>query len=124
VDADSANPLFAALVGSTHLDDLVESLASAVGALNEVRDEVVNSYSVDEVLVTTFNALCNNGFAVLLYLFSILIAATVMLIIQLGVGADLCCYHPGDNTAWEEDADLQPKHVVTKVIVGSAPMVV
>ena len=51
----------------------------------------------------------------------ILIAAGVLLLIQLGIGVDVCCYHPGDPLSWDdtdESGKVSPHGGI--VILGDA----
>jgi hypothetical protein len=85
-----------------HPSDMASGLNNANSALGSVSAALACT-PIDALISTLFTGLCNDGISTMIALFKILIAAAVLLVIQLGIGVDLCCYHPGHAAAWEED---------------------
>jgi hypothetical protein len=57
-------------------------------------------------------AICGGAITSAIGIARILIAAGVLLFVQLAIGVDVCCYHPGDPNAWVEASDLKLREAV------------
>lgn len=58
-----------------------------------------------QALSELLNGLCNDSIVASIKISRVLIAAAVLLAIQLFLSMDLCCYHPGDDAAWVSQAE-------------------
>ena len=47
-----------------------------------------------------WEGLCNGTVTSAIGISRVLIAAGVFMLLQMAIGIDLCCYHPGDKNAW------------------------
>lgn len=68
-----------------------------------------------QLLSQLFTGLCNGTITSSIAVGRILVAAAVLLIIQLCFAVDVCCFHPGDSSAWlttEESNAVSPGKVV------------
>lgn len=83
--------------------------AAADAAIGTLASTTLACSTIDPILSSMFIGLCNDGIATIIGMFRILIAASVLLIIQLGIGADICCYHPGDKSRWLTDEEREEK---------------
>lgn len=62
---------------------------------------------VQNVIDPFFTALCTNAITSAIGIARILIAAGVLLWIQLAIGVEVCCHHPGHAAAWEPELALR-----------------
>ena len=85
-----------------YLPDLVASMNYQVAAIGSV-GQSLGCANVDGILSTLFTGLCTDGFGTIIGISRILIAASVLLFIQLGIGIDMCCFHPGITSRYVAD---------------------
>ena len=70
---------------------------------------VLSCNTIDPILATLWTGVCNNGVATIIGISRILIAAAVLLFIQLGVGIDMCCFHPGLTSRYWAEEGVNPE---------------
>ena len=76
--------------------------------------------SPPQLLSQLFTGLCNGTVASSIGIGRILIAAAALLLVQLCLITDVCCFHPGDASAWltdEESSAVTPSAKVLQVAV-------
>jgi len=110
ISAVPTPPVFSSLEGSTDptctMNSVAVGVSGAATAIAQLQAGPFGCANIDGILNRLFMALCNDGFGTVIAICRILIALAVMLVLQLGVGVDVCCYHPGDPRAWgSPDAD-------------------
>lgn len=86
--------------------DIIGNLTVANTSLTTMVTSGAACGAFDPVWSSLLKALCNGGIATVIVIFQVLIAASVLLVINVAIGADICFYHPGDDTVWmtEEEA--------------------
>jgi hypothetical protein len=101
-------------------------------ALNGIKG-TVSCQQIDPIIATFLNGFCTNTIATIGGIARIFVACSVFLFFQLGMGIDLCCFHPGYTSRYvteDPDADTgagAPKPmIITGVkapkVAGSNPM--
>ena len=65
--------------------------------------------TIDPILSTLWTGACTNGVATIIGIARILIVASVLLFIQLGVGIDMCCFHPGLTSRYWAEEGVDPE---------------
>jgi hypothetical protein len=102
-------------------------------ALNGVKG-TLSCQQIDPIIATFFNGFCTNTIGTLGGIARIFIAASVFLFFQIGMGIDLCCFHPGytsryvaeDPDAADAGAGAPKPMIITGVkapkVAGSNPM--
>jgi hypothetical protein len=99
-------------------------------ALNGVKG-TVSCQQIDPIIATLFNGFCTNTIGTLGGIARIFIAASVFLFFQIGMGIDLCCFHPGytsryvaeDPDAADAGAGAPKPMIITGVKAPKAPKV-
>ncbi len=111
VSADTSNSAYVTLAVPVNSGDFAVlrstgvSMTQSAAAMGTIATTTLSCTAIDPILSRLFEGLCNDGFGTVIGIARILIAAAVLLICQLGVGIDICCYHPGDKSAWVSDED-------------------
>jgi len=102
-------------------------------ALNGIKG-TVSCQQIDPIIATFLNGFCTNTIATIGGIARIFVACSVFLFFQIGMGIDLCCFHPGytsryvtDDPDAQDDGAGKPKPmIITGVkapkIAGSNPM--
>lgn len=102
-------------------------------ALNGIKG-TVSCQQIDPIIATFLNGFCTNTIATIGGIARIFVACSVFLFFQIGMGIDLCCFHPGytsryvtDDPDAQDDAAGKPKPmIITGVkapkVAGSNPM--
>jgi hypothetical protein len=90
---------------SAAVNALSAASANTVASLNSIVT-LLGCQSIDAILSTLFTGFCTNGIATVIGIARILIAASVFLFLQLGVGIDMCCFHPGYASRYLSEAEL------------------
>jgi hypothetical protein len=116
IDATPNDPAFHGLGATTYPATMAAGMNNAKTALTALKDTALACSSIDPIISQIFEGLCNDGIATIIGMFRILIAASVLLIIQLGIGVDVCCFHPGDPSRWMDGSDDKSAKVM-----GTAP---
>jgi len=70
---------------------------------------VLSCQTMDPILSTLWTGVCTNGVATIIGIARILIAASVLLFIQLGIGIDMCCFHPGITSRYWAEEGVNPE---------------
>lgn len=104
IQANPNDPAWSAM-GPTYPHWAATNISSAGMAIHTIADRVVSCAHIDPIISKLWDGVCNGGFATVGYMFRILIAASVLLIVQLGIGVDVCCFHPGDGSRWLTDQE-------------------
>ena len=99
-------------------------------ALNGVKG-TLSCQQIDPIIATFFNGFCTNTIGTLGGIARIFIAASVFLFFQIGMGIDLCCFHPGytsryvaeDPDAADAGAGAPKPMIITGVKAPKAPKV-
>lgn len=112
------------------------NLSNAETAVVELGTVQLGCQTIEPIFSDFFTFLCNDGFAVFIGISRIFIALSIMLVIQLGIGVDICCFHPGDPSRWLTDEEIAAQkamdstnskptavHVVDEKFAGKNPMV-
>lgn len=127
MQANPSNNAWSVISGTNDVHNLYLNMDAAKTSLVSLGDDTLACKSIDPILSKLFDSLCNDGFATMIGIFRILIAASVLLIIQLGIGVDLCCFHPGDSSRWLSEEEIAAQKSVevssskpTTVHVGDA----
>ena len=76
------------------------NLKSAVDSLLFIPNTLLGCQQVDALFSRLWDGLCNGTVTSAIGIARVLIAAGVFMLLQMAVGIDLCCYHPGDARAW------------------------
>ena len=68
--------------------------------------------------------MCTNFITSAIGISRILIAAGVLLFVQLAIGVEICCHHPGDEKAWVggsmQASEVAPKSLEEQQAGGAA----
>jgi hypothetical protein len=99
-------------------------------AFNGVKG-ALSCQQIDPIIATFFNGFCTNTIGTLGGIARIFIAASVFLFFQIGMGIDLCCFHPGytsryvaeDPDAADAGAGAPKPMIITGVKAPKAPKV-
>lgn len=94
-------------------EGVVSNLAASTSTLTLLTSDVMSCAGVKNVIDPFFTALCTNAITSAIGIARILIAAGVLLWIQLAIGVEVCCHHPGHPAAWTDEADLALRGVVS-----------
>ena len=114
----SSSPAISSL--SSHMaysSDAIQSIYCAPGSMRadgiteacHFGGGVLSCDTVDPILSTLWTGVCTNGVATIIGISRILIAAAVLLFIQLGVGIDMCCFHPGLTSRYWAEEGVNPE---------------
>lgn len=88
------------------------SVTASNGGLSLIISDVLSCAAVGNVIDPLLTAICGGAITSAIGIARILIAAGVLLFVQLAIGVDVCCYHPGDPNAWVEASDLRLREAV------------
>ena len=109
--ASSQSPLYA-LQGPAHdsaamkkLDDGVQMTVASIKSIVSL----LGCQGIDAILSKLFTGFCTNTIATVIGISRILIAASIMLFLQLGVGIDMCCFHPGLTSRYLSEEEVLAK---------------
>lgn len=86
--------------GRDKIGVVASSITNAYDSVNLVVTDTLSCAAIDAIFSRFWTGLCNGTVVSAAGIARILIAAGVLLLIQLGIGVDLCCYHPGDPRSW------------------------
>jgi hypothetical protein len=111
ITANPNSPAFVALNGTNYVPLMVQGMSDAKDAVQTIADTTLACSAIDPIFSKLFHGLCNDGFATVIGIFRILMAASILLIIQLGIGVDICCFHPGDKSRWLTEEEKAAKVV-------------
>ena len=100
---------------NTNFNDAAKSLNSAVFSLQAIPNTVLSCQQVDAMFSRLWEGLCNGTITSALGIAQVLIAAGVFMLLQMAVGIDLCCYHPGDSKAWVDGGNVGSSKVASSV---------
>jgi hypothetical protein len=105
------SPLYA-LKGPNHdsadMNALNDAVASTVGSIGSIVT-LLGCQRIDQILSVLFTGFCTNTIATVIGISRILIAASIMLFLQLGVGIDMCCFHPGLTSRYLSEEEVLAK---------------
>lgn len=99
---------------------LVSNLAGGTKSLSLVLSDVLSCSAVGALIDPLFTGLCG-AITASVGIARILIAAGVLLFVQLAIGVELCCHHPGDDGAWQDEAPKQIASSAPPAHGGGAP---
>ncbi len=111
ITQNPTSPAFSALQGTNYVTLMVNGMSDAKEAVQTIADTTLACSAIDPIFSKLFHGLCNDGFATVIGIFRILMAASILLIIQLGIGVDICCFHPGDKSRWLTEEEKAAKVV-------------
>lgn len=93
-------PLVASGAAAPALTAAAGSLAAAVASISAIPDKVFACVQVDALFNGLFDSLCNGTVSAAAGIGQCLVAAAVLMLLQMVMGVDQCCYHAGDAKAW------------------------
>jgi hypothetical protein len=93
---------------SADMDALNAAVASTVGSIGSIVT-LMGCQRIDQILSVLFTGFCTNTIATVIGISRILIAASIMLFLQLGVGIDMCCFHPGLTSRYLSEEEVLAK---------------
>ena len=95
-------PISASSGAAPRLVNAQTNLNGAFAAISAIPNAVFSCQQVDALFSAFFNSLCNGTVTSAAGIAQCLIAAGVFMLLQMAIGIDICCYHPGDAKAWED----------------------
>ena len=104
----TATPDFTGASGSLAMTSLSQHIGYSADAVTSLAG-VMSCATMDPILSTLWTGACTNGVATIIGISRILIAACVLLFIQLGVGIDMCCFHPGLTSRYWAEEGVDPE---------------
>ena len=93
-------PLVASGAAAPALTAAASSLSAAVASISAIPDKVFACVQVDALFNGLFDSLCNGTVSAAAGIAQCLVAAAVLMLLQMIMGVDQCCYHAGDAKAW------------------------
>lgn len=90
----------------------MDKLTGPNSGIGLIISDVLSCAAVGNVIDPLLTAICGGAITSAIGIARILIAAGVLLFVQLAIGVDVCCYHPGDPNAWVEASDLKLREAV------------
>jgi hypothetical protein len=94
-------PLMVAGKASNDLNLAASNTNAAMNTIGNITGVVFGCANVDALFNNLFGALCNGTVTAAAGMAQMLIAAAVLMLVQMLIGVDLCCFHPGDPSVWE-----------------------
>ena len=105
---NSATPDFTTATGTKAMSSLSTHIGYSADAVTSLAG-VMSCATMDPILSTLWTGACTNGIATIIGIARILIVASVLLFIQLGVGIDMCCFHPGLTSRYWAEEGVDPE---------------
>ena len=100
-------PLVSAGVAAADLTAASSNAAAAVSSISIIPNTVFSCVQVDALFSSLFDSLCNGTVSAAAGIAQCLVAAAVLMLLQMAIGIDICCYHPGDKTAWVDKGEME-----------------
>lgn len=93
----------------TYMATLVDNMNLASNAIQAVYQDQVSCMPVDAVFSQLWDGICNGSIVSGIMTSQLLVAAAAILAVMLGIGVDVCLFHPGARKAWLNGDEESPK---------------
>ena len=100
-------PLVSSGVAAADLTAASSSAAAAINSISIIPNTVFSCVQVDALFSSLFDSLCNGTVSAAAGIAQCLVAAAALMLLQMAIGIDICCYHPGDKTAWVDKGEME-----------------
>jgi hypothetical protein len=103
-------------------NSLKTRIPAANNSISLLISDVVSCPSVSGIFDSFYGGLCGGFITSAITLATVLTAAAALLTLQMSLGVEVCCRHPGDADRWEDSAPAAAMADGPKLHVRGAPM--